>query len=78
MWEMQSLWYKSLSSGFPLELLYLASDFRFDLVLLYVMLPGLDGFSLSQIHSLDTPVIFLSAIQQVADKVRGLCLEAED
>lgn len=52
---------------------------HFDLVLLDVMLPGLDGFSImSQIQGLDIPVIFLSAMQEVADKVRGLRLGAED
>lgn len=49
------------------------------LVLLDVMLPGLDGFSVIQrIQSDKTPVIFLTAVQDVADKVRGLKLGAED
>ena len=51
----------------------------FDLVLLDVMLPGLDGFAvMERVASQGTPVIFLSAMQQVADKVRGLHLGAED
>ena len=51
----------------------------YDLVLLDVMLPGLDGFSVIQrIQSDKTPVIFLTAVQDVADKVRGLKLGAED
>ena len=51
----------------------------YDLVLLDVMLPGLDGFSvMDRVASQGTPVIFLSAMQQVADKVRGLHLGAED
>ena len=51
----------------------------FDLVLLDVMLPGLDGFSVIQsVQGQDVPVIFLSAMQQVEDKVRGLRLGAED
>ncbi len=52
---------------------------RYDLVLLDIMLPGLDGFSvLTQIRNMHVPVIFLSALQEVADKVRGLRLGAED
>ncbi len=52
---------------------------QFDLVLLDVMLPGLDGFSvMGQLRCRDVPVIFLSAMQQVEDKVRGLRLGAED
>ena len=55
------------------------SSGNYDLVLLDVLLPGLDGFSvLEQIHGQDIPVIFLSAMQEVADKVRGLRLGAED
>ena len=51
----------------------------FDLILLDVMLPGLDGFGvMERVAGLDVPVIFLSAMQQVTDKVRGLQLGAED
>lgn len=51
----------------------------FDLILLDVMLPGLDGFAvMEQVDSRQVPVIFLSAMQQVEDKVRGLRLGAED
>ena len=54
-------------------------DGAFDLVLLDVMLPGLDGFSVMEgLQGQDLPVIFLSAMQQVEDKVRGLRLGAED
>lgn len=61
------------------EALELAQSQTFDLVLLDVMLPGLDGFSvMERVASQGTPVIFLSAMQQVADKVRGLHLGAED
>jgi hypothetical protein len=57
----------------------LISERDYDLVLLDVMLPGLDGFSVIQrIQSDKTPVIFLTAVQDVADKVRGLKLGAED
>ena len=43
------------------------------------MLPDMDGFSiLEQIRHLDIPVIFLTALQEVTDKVKGLRLGAED
>ncbi len=52
---------------------------RFDLVLLDIMLPGMDGFELMQyIHPTHTPVIFLTAMQNVNDRVRGLKLGADD
>lgn len=52
---------------------------RFDLVLLDVMLPGLDGFAvMERIQNREVPVIFLTAMQDVADKVKWLRLGAED
>ncbi len=52
---------------------------RYDLVLLDVMLPGEDGFALMEkLRPLGTPVIFLTARQDVLDKVAGLRLGAED
>ncbi|MBQ8813228.1 MAG: response regulator transcription factor [Lachnospiraceae bacterium] len=51
----------------------------FDLALLDVMLPGLDGFEILEgIQGREVPVIFLTARLDVADKVRGLRLGAED
>ena len=51
----------------------------FDLILLDVMLPGIDGFELMEyIRALGTPVIFLTAKNSVSDRVRGLRMGAED
>lgn len=51
----------------------------FDLILLDVMLPGVDGFSLMDyIRPLEIPVIFLTAKNALEDRVRGLRLGAED
>lgn len=50
-----------------------------DLVLLDVLLPGQDGFSvMERIGQLGTPVIFLTAKDDLMDKVRGLKLGADD
>ena len=50
----------------------------YDLILLDVMLPGMDGFEiLTKIKNKGTPVIFLTALQDVGDKVKGLRLGAE-
>ena len=50
-----------------------------ELVLLDIMLPGEDGFSvMEQVRHKETPVIFLTALQDVSDKVKGLRLGAED
>ncbi len=51
----------------------------FDLVLLDVMLPGTDGFTLLEfIRTLEIPVIFITAKNSVSDKVKGLRMGAED
>lgn len=61
------------------EALPLLLSGRFDLALLDVMLPGQDGFELmEQASDCATPVIFLTARQDVMDRVKGLRLGAED
>ena len=45
----------------------------FDLALLDIMLPGADGYELlDYCKALDVPVIFLTALGEVEDRVRGL------
>ena len=52
---------------------------RWDVVLLDVMLPGMDGFEvMEKIAPFEISVIFLTAMQNVLDKVNGLRLGAED
>jgi DNA-binding response OmpR family regulator len=51
----------------------------YDLILLDVMLPGIDGFGLMDyIRPLNIPVIFLTAKNSVDDRVRGLKMGADD
>ncbi len=57
----------------------LLTEARFDLILLDVMLPEADGFELMEfIRPLAMPVIFLTARADVADRVKGLRLGADD
>lgn len=52
---------------------------RYDLILLDVMLPKIDGFELIEyIKDYDIPVIFITAKSDVKDRVRGLNLGADD
>ena len=51
----------------------------FDLILLDIMLPGIDGFELMDyIRTTGIPVIFLTAKNAVSDRVKGLRMGAED
>ena len=52
---------------------------RFDLVLLDIMLPEVDGYELLEyIKPMEIPVIFLTAKGSVDDRVKGLRLGADD
>ena len=51
----------------------------YDLVLLDVMLPGLDGYELmDNLRPTGTPVIFITAKGSLGDRVKGLRLGADD
>ncbi|MFT2526125.1 response regulator, partial [Escherichia coli] len=60
--------------------LHMALEQDYDLVVLDVMLPGLDGWQvMSALRSKrDLPVLFLTAKDQVEDRIRGLQLGADD
>ena len=52
---------------------------RYDLILLDVMLPGIDGFELMEyLAPLQIPVIFITARSAVKDRIKGLKLGADD
>ena len=64
-----------------LDGLHLALDGDYDLMVLDVMLPSLDGWGVLQTvrrSGRDVPVLFLTARDQVEDRVRGLELGADD
>jgi len=74
-------------SGFNADLarsgpdgLYLALEHDYDLIVLDVMLPKMDGWTvLGELRQRkDTPVLFLTARDEIADRVRGLELGADD
>ncbi len=61
--------------------LHLALSAAYDLVVLDVMLPGIDGWQLLQAlrqAGREMPVLFLTARDQVEDRVKGLELGADD
>ena len=52
----------------------------FDLILLDLMLPGLDGFTVCRklLEQVDVPILMVTARQEDIDKIRGLGLGADD
>lgn len=49
----------------------------YDLIILDIMLPGLEGFEVIR-HVKQTPVIFLTAKDNLADRIKGFSLGADD
>jgi two-component system OmpR family response regulator len=61
--------------------LFLATDGGYDAIVLDRMLPGIDGMGVLQAlraAGIDTPVIFLSALGSVDDRVTGLTAGSDD
>lgn len=62
--------------------LRMASSESFDAIVLDVMLPGLDGFGvatrLRQEHGVNTPIIMLTARDQLDDKLQGFASGVDD
>lgn len=71
--------YESEKASDGITAVNMISSGSYDLILLDIMLPGLDGFEvLEQTKEFGVPVIFLTAMQEITDKVKGLRLGAED
>lgn len=63
-----------------LDARHLIEEDDFDLIILDVMLPGIDGWQLIKLIRLraQTPVLFLTARDSIEDRVKGLELGADD
>lgn len=71
--------YECLEAANGNDVLKIIENVRPDLVLLDIMLPGKDGYELSNIFiDKKIPIIFLTAKDSIVDKVAGLKLGAED
>jgi DNA-binding response OmpR family regulator len=72
--------YRVLDAADGASALRLASEHRFDLVLLDVMLPGLDGMEVCRIlrERSDVTIVLITARSGDSDKVVGLDLGADD
>ncbi|SIT97823.1 DNA-binding response regulator, OmpR family, contains REC and winged-helix (wHTH) domain [Epilithonimonas bovis DSM 19482] len=59
----------------------LLADFTFDIILMDIMLPGIDGAQLTQLiryRNNSTPILVISALNSVDDKVKLLDMGADD
>jgi DNA-binding response OmpR family regulator len=59
----------------------MASSFDFDLILLDILLPGVDGFTVCRRlreNQVKTPILMLTALDAVDNRVRGLDSGADD
>ena len=85
-------WYKE-QTGEDIRIIYQVFDINeimltkierghedFDLILLDLMLPGMDGFEICKLirEKKNTPIIMVSAKKEDIDKIRGLGLGADD
>jgi len=81
--KLQELYVNVIRASNGVEALEMAWEHVPDLILLDVMMPKIDGFEVAKIlkenpRTATIPIIFLTALSQVKDKVRGLQLGAED
>lgn len=74
-------------SGFVVDIattgsdgIHMSDETAYDVIILDVMLPGTDGWTVIKAIRAkgDTPVLFLTALDDVADRVRGFELGADD
>lgn len=78
-WNLSACGYSCTRAYDGLAAADILAEHDFDLVLLDIMLPGIDGYELlRQIKPTGTPVIFITAKGTVADRVQGLRAGADD
>lgn len=78
-WNLTACGYQCSSVHDGLAAADLLQEHTYDLILLDIMLPGVDGYALlEQIKPTKTPVIFITAKGSVADRVQGLRAGADD
>ncbi|HEY7699135.1 MAG TPA: response regulator, partial [Vicinamibacteria bacterium] len=79
--RLESEGYEVDAAGDGGEALKKAAEGHYDLILLDVMLPGKSGFDVCRelrMRGSSTPILFLTARGEVADKVVGLKLGGDD
>lgn len=70
--------YEVVSCGTGTEALNIVESFKPNLIIIDLMLPDISGFNLCRVFSTSYPIIIISAKNDMADKLNGLTLGAED
>lgn len=76
-WNLELVGHSSSSAADGWEAKRMLENQQFDLILLDVMLPSIDGFHLAEYCS-GTPVMFVTAKDEIQDKMKGFQAGAED
>lgn len=77
-WNLQLVGHKADSCMDGPTVVKMCHNQHYDLVLLDVMLPGLDGFEAKKKLPEELPVIFVTAKENLNDRLNGLALGADD
>lgn len=78
---LESRGYETVVAADGVEALMQLARRRFDLILSDLLMPDLGGFKLLELlnkKGISTPVVFLTASDDVSDEIRGLALGAKD
>jgi two-component system, OmpR family, alkaline phosphatase synthesis response regulator PhoP len=73
--------YQLVLAGNGTEAIHIFREQKFDLVILDIMLPEMDGLMVCEhirLHNAEVPVLFLSAKNTAADRIQGLRKGADD
>lgn len=77
---LQEAGYEVTTANDGVEAIAFFSDRQFDLILLDVMLPKIDGFSVCELmrKQSQVPIIMLTALNGEEEQIRGLDLQVDD
>lgn len=78
--SLQTEGYEVLTAGNGVDAVRLVGEFDFDLIMLDIMMPGMDGLEVCKRirDRYAGPIVFISGRDRNADKVNGLAIGADD
>ena len=77
---LQEAGYSIVLANDGVEALSIFSDVQFDLILLDIMLPKIDGFAVCELirKQSQVPIIMLTALNGEEEQIRGLDMQVDD